>query len=95
VRYHAFPDVVAEPIGKELVILNLVSGLAFRLNETGRQVWELAQQDRTSAEIAEQLATAYGIDTDRARADVSGILARLVHDRLMAPVEHVPSETGS
>jgi hypothetical protein len=95
VRYQPLPHVVAEPIGNELVLLDLDSGMAFRLNATGRRVWELAQQRQTAAEIARELTTLYGITGAQAQTDVTEILTQLVHDRLMAPLGDSSGETGS
>lgn len=93
VRYRPLAGVVAEPLGKDLVVLDLARGTAFRLNATGRQIYDWALQQRTPAEMVGELAAGHGIDRDRARGDVSGLLFQLVQARLLAPLEDAPRET--
>ncbi len=81
----ATAGVVAEPVGASLVLLNLEHGWAFRLNATGKRVWEMANQGRTPEQIAADFTTAYGLDRERARGDVAAVLNQLLRDRLIAP----------
>lgn len=49
-----------------------------KLNKTGAFVWRLLEQGAEPDDIAAQLAAAYGIGLDRARADVKALCDELV-----------------
>jgi Coenzyme PQQ synthesis protein D (PqqD) len=81
----AVAGIVAEPIGQELVILDLAHGSAYRLNATGRRVWEMLLAGKTATQIAADMGAAYGLDGERARGDVAAILTQLLNDSLIIP----------
>jgi hypothetical protein len=86
VHYFSPSDIVAEAVGAELILLDLDQGSAFRLNATGKVVWQLARQARTGAEIARQLAVTFAAPPDQVERDVDRVLGELVRHRLLAPV---------
>lgn len=50
------------------------------LNEVGVKVFKLLMENKTEAEIAQQLMADYGIDEDTAQADVKRFIDKLVND---------------
>lgn len=48
-----------------------------RLNETGRFVWELLEQEQSEESLADALLDKYEVTREQAAADVDAFLARL------------------
>lgn len=69
----------------ETVILDLDRDRYTRLNGSAGLLWEELAQPRTEPELAARLVSEYGIDADRARADVSRLVGRLRQSGLLAP----------
>lgn len=80
------------------VLLDLGSGLLFRLNPTASEIWENALgQGMAPSAIASELARCHGISAEQASADVAAALLIPDHDPLAAdPTEltYEPQETG-
>ncbi|VCU70126.1 hypothetical protein PIGHUM_02193 [Pigmentiphaga humi] len=63
------PDVVFTDLGTEGVIMNSVTGEAFRLNSTGVLLWRACPAD--AATLAQILVQAWKISAEHAGADVA------------------------
>ena len=48
-----------------------------RLNETGRLLWELLQQEQTAESLTETLLSRFEVSREQAAADVKAFLERL------------------
>jgi coenzyme PQQ synthesis protein D (PqqD) len=68
----------------ECVLLEPSEGRVLALNPLGSALWELLDGDRDSAELAQILAEATGVELERARADVDALLARLGAEGFLA-----------
>jgi hypothetical protein len=82
-RYRPHADVAVEVVGTELLLVQLARGTTFRLNDTGRAVWDLAVTGLTAAEIAERLSLRLGAAPERLRHDTSQILEELEQSGLL------------
>jgi hypothetical protein len=60
--------------GDDVVVLDLRGSVYLKLNGTGRVLWEALVEPRTDTELATALVEKYGIDEERAAADVSAFL---------------------
>jgi Coenzyme PQQ synthesis protein D (PqqD) len=60
--------------GDDVVVLDLRGSVYLKLNGTGRVLWEALVEPRTAAELATALVEQYGIEDERAAADVSAFL---------------------
>jgi len=69
----------------ELVIFDPESDRAHLLNRTAAAVWDLADGTTPLAAIAAELATASGLDADRARTDAVAAVEHLAAAGLLAP----------
>jgi hypothetical protein len=67
------PNVIAERIGEQVVMLDLERDIYLRLNATGSVLWGAieASDHPTVGELADRLVEATGIERDRALADAT------------------------
>lgn len=77
-------DVDAQPLDDDLVLYNPRDGGAHTLNGTGMLIWEACDGAHSAEEIAHDLASRYGIGTQRALAEVRAFLLDLEHAGLLA-----------
>ena len=62
-------------VGDDVVVLDLDGSVYLKLNGSGRFLWEQLADGSTEADLVAALSDRYGIDDDRARADVAAFLA--------------------
>jgi hypothetical protein len=79
--------VAAELVGEELLLVHLESGKTFRINKTGRLIWELACASCTAGEITERLQAHFQVAPATLTADVVSLLDDLVKNGLLEPRE--------
>ena len=84
-RYRPHPDVVAQAVGKELLLVQLADGSTFRLNRTGKAIWGLFVAGLLAAEVTEQLHAELGVSTERLNEDVNALLNKLLQNALLEP----------
>jgi hypothetical protein len=77
------PDVVARILGEEVFLVHLSRGTVFRLNQTGKMVWDQLAAARSPAEIIEYMHTYYGISADRLSPDLHVILGDMLRNGLI------------
>lgn len=75
--------VLSRPVGGELLLLHLSSGVYHALNETGARVWALLENGRGVASIVETVASEYDVDLQSAATDVQTLVARLQDEQLI------------
>lgn len=73
-----------QEIDGELVILDLERSVYLTTNATGAFLAKRMVDDVTSDELVVELMTEYGIDRDRAQADVESFVAELADKQLLA-----------
>ena len=81
--YRARDDVRSEPVGDDLLLVQLGSGEAFTLNRTGRRIWELAAGGQGVDEIALRLHRDTAVPVDRLHRDVEELLEQLAANDLV------------
>jgi hypothetical protein len=82
-RYCRHPDAVTECVGSDLLLVQLAQGTTFRLNYTGRAIWELAVSGCTMGEIADQLHERYGLPAEQLLQDSDALLEELAQCGLL------------
>ena len=80
------PAVTAKTLGDQLVLVQLRTGATFRLNQTGRLIWELACAGKSRADIVQRLAAAFPTVADRLPVDADRLLQELLQYQLLQPV---------
>lgn len=68
----------------EVLLLDARTQRYMALNRTGTLLWELLGRGTTRAELAERLVAEYGLDPERAAADVAQLLEDLAERDLLA-----------
>ena len=76
-------DVVFEVLGDEAVLLNLRTGVYFRLNETGTRIWQLIEERGRANDVVETMAREYDVDAEVARRDVDRLVDELTRKQLL------------
>ena len=82
------PNVIAERIGEQVVMLDLERDIYLRLNATGSFLWgAIEASDHPSVgELADKLAEAAGIDHDRALTDATAFAVDLMQREAVTAV---------
>jgi hypothetical protein len=70
-------DLTWQVVGDDVVVLDLAGSVYLKLNGSGRVLWEMLGQPATEAQLVNALVSQYGIDEERATADVGQFLADL------------------
>lgn len=78
--------VISSTINGKLLLFNTLDGNYYELNKTGARIWELLEQDRSPAEISQQLANEYEVPAQIIEADVVHLIALLETETLLADV---------
>ena len=85
IRVH--PDVVWRDVDGEIVLLNVVTGQYFGLDEVGSRVWALLQQDGDSGASLEALrdrvVAEFDVDPGVAVADLAALMQQLLDQQLI------------
>jgi len=77
-RYHAVDDVVSAELDGEVVLLNVVSGVYYGLNDIGTQIWQRLAAGATCSELADEFIEVYDVEPDRLRSDIEALMGRLL-----------------
>lgn len=78
--------VVAEAVADGVLVVDVARGEAFRLNASGRAVWEAVAAGQSLGAIAARLQQA-GAPPARAFDDATGAVTALIDARLLRPIE--------
>jgi hypothetical protein len=82
-------DVVSRVIEGDLIIVPLAAGIGdaedelYTLNETGREIWQRLDGERTLAEVSSELAGLYDAPAEKITRDVVGLMVELVRRRIV------------
>lgn len=85
-RYRAnAPRFVDETLDGEVLIIDMVNGTYFSATGASAFVWSAVSAGATTADVAERLSAARGIEPERARRDVEELVEQLVGEELLVP----------
>lgn len=77
------PDTLVSVIDDECVILNLTTERYFGLDPVGTHMWTALTQSESVQAAFESLLSAYNVDAERLRQDLSRLIEQLVERRLV------------
>lgn len=81
--FQPHPDVVAQRLGEELVLVHLRTNRIYELNTTGARIWELFATGSSDAQLLQRLAEEFELDAERAEEEVRAFRARLSAEQLL------------
>jgi Coenzyme PQQ synthesis protein D (PqqD) len=80
-------EISAKVVDGEAVIINLSTGVYYSLTGSGALVWALLERGHGRGAIVDELSRRYGIDAERAGADLDELLATLGAEALIAETD--------
>jgi len=85
IRIH--PDVIWRDVDGEIVLLNVVTGQYFGLDEIGSRVWVLLQQDGEAGTpvgtLQARVLAEFDVDEPTAHADLTALIQQLLEQQLV------------
>src|SRR5713101_4027613 len=87
------PDVIAESVEGETLIINLNSGVYYTAAGVGDEIWRYLQDGRSVSQVVEAICGRYGGDADATRSDVLGFISQLRSENLIVESE-APATTA-
>jgi protein arginine N-methyltransferase 1 len=82
--FHISDRVLSRPVGDEVLLLHLSSGVYHVLNETAARIWRLIENGNAIASIANAIAAEFDVDPASAAADVRALVGSLEEERLIS-----------
>lgn len=82
-QFSISPDVFAEPIGSETVLVHLDNDRIYELNVTASRVWQLLQSGLARDGIAEQIMGEFDVEEAQLIAELDSFVEDLVRDGLI------------
>jgi hypothetical protein len=70
-------NVMARPVGDELVILDLASGTYFGLDPVGARLWQLIGEGKTLFEACDVLLAEFEVGREQLQADIARLADEL------------------
>jgi hypothetical protein len=68
---------LANPVGEEIIILNMETGDYLGLNAVGASIWEQIQEPRTVQDIIDKLIAEYDIDANTCTTETLSYLVKI------------------
>jgi len=68
---------LANPVGEEIIILNMETGDYLGLNAVGASIWEQLQESRTVQQIIDKLMIEYDIDSETCSTETLSYLVKI------------------
>jgi len=77
-------DVIASPVEKEVVMLDIERGMYYSLNGVGSDIWGRLTQPVRVADLCAQLQQVYDVEPATCEADVLAVLNEMAENGLLA-----------
>ena len=84
-------EVAAKVFDDEVVVVHLGTCTYYSASGSGADAWVWIEAGRPVAEVAAALARCYGIEVERARADLDRYVAKLLEEGLITPANGGPA----
>lgn len=90
------PEVAAQVIDGEAIIMNLTTGMYYSLDRVGAVVWEWLERGDSVEEMNQRIATRYEVSPSQAQADLDRLIDQLLQDGLVSvsSASERPGERG-
>jgi hypothetical protein len=83
--YQPNPDVVAQRVQDEVVLVNLRTNEIYTLNKTAARAWELIAEGRDRSGVEAGLSEEFSVDEAEVGSELDSLLAELVEKELIHP----------
>ena len=83
--YHPNPDVVAQRVQDEVVLVNLRTNEIYTLNRTAARAWELIAEGRDRPVVEAALVEEFSVEETEAQGELDDLLDELVEKELIQP----------
>jgi hypothetical protein len=80
------PDAISSTLAGEEVILDLVDGTYYGLDDVGTRIWHLLDTPRCVADLCDTLEAEYDVDRPALERDVMALLTDMARRNLVQPV---------
>ena len=80
----AHPDVVAQRLDDEVVLVNLQTNRIFALNATAARFWELLTAGHDREEIVRVMCDEFEVDAGHLEGEIDSLLSSLASEQLVA-----------
>jgi hypothetical protein len=77
------PDVVAQNVGGETVLVHLQSNKIFALNATGARFWELLNEGLPKHAIVDRMLSEFDVDEGTLRTEIDALVSALAREDLV------------
>jgi uncharacterized protein (AIM24 family) len=77
------PNAAHQTVGEEAILINLITGSYYSLNDTGTMFWELLDGERTIADCARLIAAEYEVEAGVVEADLLELAAGFKQEGLI------------
>ncbi len=64
------PDILATPMGEDLVMLNVETGTYFGLENVAKRIWQLIESPTTIGTVVETICNEFEVDEETCEKDV-------------------------
>lgn len=83
--YQPNPDVVAQRVQDEVVLVNLRTNEIYTLNKTAARAWELIAEGRDRSGVEAGLADEFTVEGADVESELDSLLDQLVEKELIQP----------
>ncbi|GMQ90429.1 MAG: hypothetical protein BMS9Abin10_0806 [Gammaproteobacteria bacterium] len=88
------PEVMAQELDGETVLLNLESERYFGLDDVGTRVWQHVLEHRRLERVCGEMQKEYDVDESRLRADVLQLVEELLEAGIVTVEQNVTNDAG-
>jgi Coenzyme PQQ synthesis protein D (PqqD) len=81
------PDVIAQRLGEEVVLVHMQTDRIFELNRTASRLWDLLASGCTRAEAQRRMLEEFTVDASQLSEEIDTILSSLVAEELLSAHE--------
>ena len=81
------PDVIAQEVAGETVLLDLTSEHYFGLDETGTRIWQLIEEHGNLRAVFQQMLAEYDVSDEALEADMLELLEEIAKHGLITVTE--------
>lgn len=81
--HEADPEVMAQPLGETLVLLNLRTDRFYELNRTAARVWELLSSGMETEAVADRMMSEFEVSREQVRMEIDEASAIFIRTGLL------------